>query len=202
MPDDLEALVTGDIVSRLQDWASLWADLLLVDMALHYRDSLPDVPTNLFARRALWEGAVVAYGRTIKIGRRQALIRDLLDDLGPGAKECHDDVIAWRDRHIAHRVDASRETVTTHAVIDPDGPRVVGVHIRVSPATEPDQEGGQLVATFQGHIKVLRDLAWEQRLQPLETEVVEHYMSKLDSLIATASPPESSTAFSVNIRPS
>jgi hypothetical protein len=58
--NEVEAPVEGNTVVELQDWASLWADLLHVDMALHARDQLPNEAANLFARRALWEGAVVA----------------------------------------------------------------------------------------------------------------------------------------------
>src|SRR5436305_2020122 len=97
---EVEARITGDRVETLKNWASVWGDLLHVDMVLHARDGIPEHPANLFARRALWEGAVIAYGRTAKAGRRQVLIKELLDALGEDAKRIHRDVLEWRDKHV------------------------------------------------------------------------------------------------------
>ena len=97
----VDAPVSGDAVVRVESWCSLWADLLHVDMVLLAREGLAQDPRNLFARRALWEGAVIAYGRTVKPGRRQVLLRNLLDELLAEANRCHDDVMRWRDKHVA-----------------------------------------------------------------------------------------------------
>ena len=61
----VDAPVSGDAVVRVESWCSLWADLLHVDMVLLAREGLAQDPRNLFARRALWDGAVIAYGRTV-----------------------------------------------------------------------------------------------------------------------------------------
>jgi hypothetical protein len=185
MASELEAPVTGASVVQLRSWSSLWADLLHVDMALHARDQLPENPTNLFVRRALWEGAVVAYGRTAKTGSRQVLIKDLLDALGPSAQRCHDEVMKWRDKHVAHRQDRSRETVTARAIVDADDHRLVAVRVRVSPATG-EEDGGQLVSAFKRHIKLLRDMTWEQRIRPLEAQIIAEYADRIDTLLAGA----------------
>jgi hypothetical protein len=96
---ELEATIDGDEVVALKNWASVWADLLHVDMVLHAREAIPEHPANLFTRRALWEGAVIAYGRTAKAGRREVLISEVLQALGDDSKRIHQDVLRWRDKH-------------------------------------------------------------------------------------------------------
>lgn len=39
--------------NRIRKWASLWADLIHVDMVLAARSEVPDVATNAFHRRAV-----------------------------------------------------------------------------------------------------------------------------------------------------
>lgn len=55
--------LTTSEANRLRKWGSLWLDLLHAEMVLHERQGLPDTPTNAFTPRALWESAVIAYGR-------------------------------------------------------------------------------------------------------------------------------------------
>ncbi len=80
---ELAAPVEGEGVDQLADWASLWADLLHVDMTLHARADIPGDAAHLFTRRALWEAAVIAYGRTATTGRRKQRVTDLVSALGP-----------------------------------------------------------------------------------------------------------------------
>jgi len=58
---EMAAPVEGEAVDQLADWASLWADLLHVDMTLHARSDVPDDAGHVFTRRALWEAAVISY---------------------------------------------------------------------------------------------------------------------------------------------
>ncbi len=203
MPSDVRAPVSGDTVLKLRNWSSLWADLMHVDMVLHARDNTPDVATNLFARRALWEGAVIAYGRAAKTGSRQILVTELLSALGPHAQQCHDEVIRWRDKHVAHRQDRSRERVTAEAVLDPAGKRILEIEIAVAPAVGPDYDGGQLVPRFQTLVFDLRNLAWEQRIAPLEAQAIAENSPQVDRLLQAARrhTPPPPTPFQINIRP-
>ena len=57
------ATASGEPVSELERWGSVWADLLLVDMVLLERRKLPSAAATAFQRRGLWESAVIAYGR-------------------------------------------------------------------------------------------------------------------------------------------
>ncbi len=202
MPHELEARVTGDSVVKLESWASVWADLVHADMVLHARDQLPEQPENIFSRRALWESAVIAYGRTAKTGRRQVLLSDLLATLGPEAKDCHEKILKWRDKHVAHRQDPSRETVTTRAIFDPERRKITEVRIKVSPATG-DEDGGELVSSFKEHIKVLRDLVWQRHFTALETRIIDENTERVDELLKTADTDRMPEAyFSYNISPS
>jgi len=116
---DLAAAVKGQAADALADWASLWADLLHVDMTLHARAELTNDAEHLFVRRALWEAAVISYGRRANTGRRRQRLTELVEAEGAAAQACHRDVVAWRDRHVAHRVDRLRERVQVAAILDP-----------------------------------------------------------------------------------
>jgi hypothetical protein len=201
---ELEAPVTEGSAGALRGWSSLWADLLHTDMVLLARDRLSDDAPDLFARRALWEAAVVAYGRTAMSGRRQQQIGELVSSLGADAEKCHADVMAWRNQHAAHRVDLARETVDVRAVLDPAQRRVLRSAIRVSPVLGPEEEGSDLATRLQKHVKALRDLAWEQRIQPLEAKVIAECKGSIDALLGIGSPPATppSKGFSIDISPS
>lgn len=202
--NELEAPVTGQRVVELQDWSSLWGDLLHVNMLLLARDQLPHEASNLFARRGLWEAAVIAYGRTAMSGRRQQQIGELVSILGSDAKECHDEVMTWRNQHAAHQVDRSREKTEVRAILDPGQRRIKRIAIRVAPALGPEEEPGALEERFQKHVKALRDLAWEQRIRPLERRVIEECTGEIDALLGIAEPPATppSKGFSIDISPS
>lgn len=138
---ELAAPISGEMVDELADWASLWSDLLHVDMILHARSDVSPDPALLFVRRALWEAAVISYGRTANTGRRRQHLGSLVSSLGEGAEKCHQDVMAWRDRHVAHRVDRLRESVEVAAIVDPAEPRLKRLRVRIAPAMGPEEEG-------------------------------------------------------------
>lgn len=199
---EVAAPVDGEAVDRLADWASLWADLLHVDMTLRARSDVPDGPTQLFSRRALWEAAVISYGRTATTGRRQQRVTELVSALGVDAEKCHRDIMAWRDRHVAHRVDRLREVVETAAIVDPAESRLKRLNVRVAPALGPEEEADDLVQRFKSHVKVLRDHVWEERFPGLEQEVLENYAERVEELIAVAKPlTTAQNPFAIDINP-
>lgn len=154
-----------------------------VDMVLHARDQLPSIPANLFVRRALWEGTLIAYGRVYNGGRRQVSLEKLQKQLGAKALSCHEAVAQWRNQHAAHRVDSGREEVEARILIDSRKGAVVGVHARVTTITGPEDEGNGLAAEFKAYVKELRDLIWKEKLHPLESKIAHGLLSKqLDEL--------------------
>ena len=201
---ELEAPIQGHSVDELKDWSSLWGDLLHVDMVLLAREGLPNDGPSLFARRALWEAAVVAYGRTAISGRRQQQVGELVRILGHDAEKCHEEGMAWRNQHAAHRVDLAREKVDVRAILDPEPLRVKRIGIRVSPVLGPEDEGGALAARFQTHVKGLRDLTFDQRIRPLERIVIEECAGDIESLLQDAKPAEAPAVkgLSIDISPS
>lgn len=66
---------------------------------------MPDIPANVFTRRALWDAAVVAYGRYFNTGIRRALLKQFVDTFSPGELARHKATLKWRDKHAGHRVD-------------------------------------------------------------------------------------------------
>ena len=199
----MAAPVEGDSVDQLADWASLWADLLHVDMTLHARRDIPGDAAHLFTRRALWEAAVISYGRTASTGRRQQRVTDLVTALGVDAEKCHRDIMAWRNRHVAHRVDRLREAVETEAIVDPAERRIKRLNIRVAPALGPEEEADDLVQRFETHVKALRDRVWEEHFVALEQEVLENYADRVEEVLAAAKPlKRAQNPFAIDIDPS
>jgi hypothetical protein len=191
------------LVSELEDWSSLWGDLLHVDMLLLARQQFADEARNVFARRGLWEAAVTAYGRTSTGGQRQKQIHELVKELGEEATRCLAAAMKWRDKHAAHRVDPKREKVEVRVILDPDERRVKRVAIRVAPTLGPEEEEDELATTLANHVKTLRDLVWEQRLAPLEHEVIAAYESDVERLLARAAlVAPATTGFAIDISPS
>jgi hypothetical protein len=200
--DELVAPVGGEKVHELADWASLWADLLHVDMTLHARRELPADAGHIFIRRALWEAATISYGRTANTGRRRQRLTDLISAQGADAEKCHQDVMGWRDQHVAHRVDRLRETVEIGAIVDAEHRRLKRLNVRVAPALGPEDEGDDLVQRFEVHVQQLRDRVWEERLPALEQQVLEAAADRIDELLAEAKPLSIAPVFAIDINPS
>jgi hypothetical protein len=197
-------LSEGHIVEALRDWSSLWGDLLHADMVLHTRNSLPDDASNLFGRRGLWEAAVLAYARTASTGRRRQRVNEIVDSLGRDARACHDEVMAWRNQHAAHRVEPSRETATVRAIIDKHEAVVKRILIRVAPVVGPEDEARGLATRFASHVKTVRDLVWERRIRPLEEQLRAQCQVRVATLAAAAVVPAegAKTPFAIDINPS
>ncbi|WP_199179666.1 hypothetical protein [Mycolicibacterium goodii] len=62
--------------NRLGKWASLWSDLVHVDMVLKARRDLPTTSVTAFQKRAFWESAIVSYGRMQASGKKRKLEHD------------------------------------------------------------------------------------------------------------------------------
>ncbi len=111
--------------------------------------------------------------------------------------------MAWRDRHVAHRVGRLREAVETEAVVDPAERRLKRLNVRVAPALGPEDGADHLVQRFESHVKALRDRVWEERFPALEQEVVENYADRIEDLLAVAKPlTPAQNPFAIDINPS
>jgi hypothetical protein len=188
-PNDLKVRIEDPSVAELLDWASLWGDLLHVDMVLLAREGIDVAAPNLFIRRALWESAVISYGRTATSGRRQSQIEELLTLLSPDERSFHQEVMAWRNQHVAHRVDLSREQAEAIAIIHPEAPSIKAIQIRVNPVLGPEDEDDDLANRFKKYIEVLRNLAWTQKMAPLEQKAIEENSANVGNLITEGLAP-------------
>jgi hypothetical protein len=202
-PGDLEVRIDNASVAELRDWASLWGDLLHVDMVLLAREKFEADASNIFIRRALWESAVISYGRTAISGRRHSQIQELLKLLGPEADAFHKEVMSWRNQHVAHRVDGSRESTEARGIIDLATQRIRAIRVHVSPVLGPEEEDDDLAKRFKRYVEELRNLAWTQRIVPSEQRAIQANSEVLDDLLAKASSlsEPNDRGFSIDIDP-
>jgi 1-acyl-sn-glycerol-3-phosphate acyltransferase len=110
--------------------------------------------------------------------------------------------MAWRDQHVAHRVDRRRETVEIGAILDFGHRRLKRLHVRVAPVLGPEDEADDLVQRFESHVKALRDLLWEERIPSLEQKVIDAYADRVEDMLASAAPLTTATGFAIDIDPS
>ncbi len=189
MSPRLELRLDDPSVDELRDWASLWGDLMHVDMTLQAREGISKAPGTVFIRRALWESAVVSYGRTALSGRRQQKVDGLLDSLGPAARAFHREVMQWRNQHVAHRVDESREQTEARAIVDQDKREILGIRVKVNPVFGPEDEDDDLAVRFKAYVEELRNLVWSQRMEPAERRATSANSARITELIATGGVP-------------
>lgn len=182
--------------NRLGKWSSLWADLIHVDMVLAARTKITEVAANVFHRRALWESAIVSYGRMAVSEKRrnvdyEALLRAARGDRGI---EFHETLMGWRHDHVAHRRSRDLETVSVYVdYLDAEPDVLDSIRASVSPSGGPS-DTSPLAVEFGEHVRVLRYTLWEQ------------YLAPIGELIATRGPrgglvpaePETSDSFVVH----
>ncbi|MBJ7469777.1 MAG: hypothetical protein JHD16_00665 [Solirubrobacteraceae bacterium] len=201
---DLLARVAGAGVTQIRAWGSVWWDLQQVHMTLHARSALPDVPGQTFARRALWEAAVIGLGRTMKNGSRQVPLQPLIDELLPEASRAAiAEVLRWRDKHVAHRQAGDLERTAAYVAYDPPTKTVTGMAVRVAPVIAPPDA---LLARFTAAVEALRNGVWELRIAAEEKKYLEELAmdpEKMGQIVRRAKPndPNELGPFSVLIRP-
>jgi hypothetical protein len=154
--------------NRLGKWGSLWFDLQHVVMALGVRRNTPNTFENAFARRALWESAVVSYGRMEASSHKRKLTHEelLRASGGDEAVAFHKQVMRRRNDHIAHRLSKEFESVEVSAHYSDDEPKPERLGLMVSTWVGPKDDA--LEAThFREHVTRLRDTLWEKYLAPI-----------------------------------
>jgi hypothetical protein len=142
-------------------------------MVLHERSEIKEVPTSVFVRRALWEQAVIAYGRCFLSGSRIQLPARFIDDLSEEAKRVHRAVLEWRAKHVAHRVGSLFEKVEVGLIYFAPDEDADKVEIRVeTQAGPPDPE---LPRKLEELTQALRNRLWATYFPTLEAELVARY---------------------------
>ena len=166
-----EVTLKCELAQEFSEWFSIWSDLLHVRQALYGRRQIEDTGANLFVRRAIWEGAVISYGRCYVTGRRRSLLRKYKEGMTLEQRNRHDETIHWRDKHVGHRVDQALEVATTVAEVDTAG-TLLKVSGRITPTVSPSQVAAQ---ELEDLAEVLKDMVWEKELIPLELKIRDSY---------------------------
>ncbi|MEU0872926.1 hypothetical protein [Nocardia brasiliensis] len=178
--DSIEQCVALDSVDAnvLRKWGSAWLDLTHTDSVLLARRNTPATAPNLFLRRALWESAVVSYGRVGQGNQRRKIdLTALFAASGdPAASDFHDTIMQWRHGHVAHRADAAFETVDALLSIDaasePSALRLV-----IQPEIGP-QDDAELAEKFRAHVYLMRNTIWKSFMEPLAIKLAEQARSR------------------------
>ena len=172
--------LTVSEANRLRKWGSLWVDLLHADMALKERQDLPANLTHVFTRRALWESAVISYGRMQFSDRKRKLTHeDLIRDAGgEEALAFHERLTEIRHNHIAHRLSPEYETTAVVAHYSDTGDRPTILELGVSTWIGPPDES-DLAEHFRRHISAVRDTLWKTYLAPIGEALVLRHPTRL-----------------------
>ncbi len=156
--------VEGDDAADYADLVTLIGDLERVIDATHaIRRYMAE--DNTLVASALWESAVITYGRCFTTGKsalgkrpRRKMPPEALDVLGPDLRKAHEDVVEMRNRHVGHRVgDTSGvRVVAFHEYV---GGPPVGVGHLFAHLVLPDDhvELPKLAHTLLGYLKPLAE---------------------------------------------
>ncbi len=166
-----EVILECELAREFSEWFSIWGDLRHVRQALYDRRQIEDTGVNLFVRRAIWEGAVISYGRCYITGRRRSLLRKYKGGMKPEQRNRHDETLHWRDKHVGHRVDPALEVAITVAEVDAAG-TLLKVSGRITPTISPSQVAAQ---ELEDLAEALSDMVWEKELIPLERKIRDSY---------------------------
>lgn len=155
-------------MTHAERWCSAWADLLLAGMALLYRGELEDnLPATMFHRRALWESAVVSYGRcAVSDHKREIPFKDFVEEVtGDEGLALHERIMDWRHGHVAHRKRAEFESIETVLSFAKGSAHPTSLHIVLGIDLGPVNDS-EFVASFETHIQTLRDAMYEKKIRP------------------------------------
>lgn len=183
----------------LRKQGSAWLDLLHADMVLEARRDIPATAANVFVRRALWESAVISYSRVGQSTKKRKIDLDALiaASKDPGASAFHNEIIKWRHGHVAHRHDATFESVDTLLCLDglstPAALRIV-----VEPDVGPEDDE-QLTEHFRAHVHLLRNTLWELFMVPLATRLAERAQRRPADLQGASPHPGGTAGFAATL---
>lgn len=156
--------LTSSDANRLRKWVSLRSDLTHVRQVLFMRQQLPNTLEHMFTRRALWESAIVSYGRMGTSDKRQVEFRTFVTEIGgTNAEKLHEELMAWRHEHVAHRTGAQFEETVVEAFFDGHGLNHLNVDVSTSVGPANDSDFAQ---RFHDHVDRLRNHLWENYMEP------------------------------------
>lgn len=195
VPDKNETwgTLTGLNVTLLQRWYSAWADLQFAGMSLFYLAELESKPANIFRRRALWESAVVSYGRcAVSARKRKIPFVDFVKAVaGDDGHAVHERIMDWRHGHVAHRNSADFESVETILAYAPSGGRLSPTEMKIQLAVGagPDDDT-ELVTAFERLVETVRNAMYEQKIRPLAVDIVDDLNARRVPWPSELRPPE------------
>lgn len=126
--------VNGPNAARIADWSSMVQDLTLAAECCERLARFPDEPQegeDMVVRRALWQAAIISYGRAFTSGKghqgqkREPFPDVVLDTLTAEQRELHDAVRDERNQHVGHRVDEREQGLVNVYLTPPDRGRGV-----------------------------------------------------------------------------
>ncbi len=131
-PDRIPLVLTNPEAHALADTLSLCVDLAFVVEACRRLDeelARPEPERDTTVTRALWDAAVVAYGRGFGSGRgfggttRRRVPDAALATLAPAEREVHDELLQARNQHVAHRVGEGQRAIVVATLAAPPAER-------------------------------------------------------------------------------
>jgi len=180
-----EAVIDGPLVNGFCDYGSVLFDLLRIKQLLDSRAKLPaftDQAPEAFTRAALWDAAVVAYGRCFGSGTRPTNMDQLVKQLPTESRSCHDQILTTRHKEVAHHDWPRQGKVLACAIFDPSG-AIAGIRLRLFPIMGPEVDPP--LAALVSQLATLVDL----KLQQLQQRIVAG--PDVTSLAGTAQPHDS-----------
>ncbi len=177
-------------VTDLQRWGSAWADLQASGMALAERRELESTKaTNVFLRRALWDSAVVSYGRfAFSEQARPISAEKFVEEVaGNDGLVFHNRIMDWRHGHVAHRKHAEFESVKTVLAYAEGADRPNALRLVLGIDLGPLDDSGFVVA-FHKHVAELATAMYERKIRPLAIQIVEDLNTRRMALPSSLSP--------------
>ncbi|MFC8385854.1 hypothetical protein [Nocardia sp. NPDC057272] len=133
---------------------------------------MPKSAEYVFARRSLWESAVISYGRVGQGDKRRKIDLDALFEAcgDPEVSALHDEIQNWRHGHVGHR--NGREFESVEVLLGRDAlPVPTALRIVIGTAVGPVQHD-DLMERFAAHALLLRNTIWEKFMLPLAVKLV------------------------------
>lgn len=176
---DFEAELRDPKTARVVSaWASVWFDLRTASQIIYDRTYVQGRGfEQVFTRRSMIDGAIIAYGRCFAKGSRygagEVKVKPVVDEMGDDALAVHGEAMRWRNQHVAHRANADWEQSDVRLLWGASGTAQPTFRVRLVTAPGPDEE---FAVKLGEHAKALADRVWEKRLIPLR----DRYFAEVD----------------------
>ncbi len=146
-------------------------------------------PERAIVIHALWESAVITYGRSFEDGKsadgnaRTPFPRELIESLTNDQRALHDEIEAERDWHVAHRISDATHKARVIVTLPPrGGPPELAVQVRTATASVDQLRAAQLA-----ELATLLAESVEEAMRPLFGQVAQATYERLPQAYAEAS---------------